>query len=144
MRVLNEFEKVWKIHNDLLEQAIKYLLVGGVCTVLDFGVLFILAEICGVNYIEASSLSFLCGVILNYFICTYWVFNVHVVKKKRYEFVLYLFISLIGLGVNTVVIWALTELFGLYFMFSKLLATGFTYIWNFFARKYFLHSEQHD
>ncbi|MBR2638055.1 MAG: GtrA family protein [Bacteroidaceae bacterium] len=128
------------IHNKLLKQAIKYLFVGGICTVLDFATLFILAEFFNINYIVASSISFLCGVILNYFICTYWVFDVHVVKKKRYEFLLYLFISIIGLAVNTVAIWALTEYLGIYFMLSKLLATGFTYFWNFFARKYLLHN----
>jgi putative flippase GtrA len=102
--------------------------------------LFLLAEFCGVNYVIASSVSFLCGVTLNYFICTYWVFDVHVIKKKRYEFLLYLFISLIGMVVNTFAIWALTEYLGIYFMLSKLLATGFTYFWNFFARKYLLHN----
>lgn len=128
------------IKSKLLKQAIKYLFVGGICTVLDFSVLFLLAEFCGVNYVIASSVSFLCGVTLNYFICTYWVFDVHVIKKKRYEFLLYLFISLIGMVVNTFAIWALTEYLGIYFMLSKLLATGFTYFWNFFARKYLLHN----
>ena len=89
------------IKSKLLKQAIKYFFVGGICTILDFSVLFLLAEFCGVNYVIASSVSFLCGVTLNYFICTYWVFDVHVIKKKRYEFLLYLFISLIGMVVNT-------------------------------------------
>lgn len=128
------------IRNKLLKQAIKYFFVGGICTVLDFFILFLLAELFGINYVIASSVSFLCGVTLNYFICAYWVFDVHVVKKKRYEFLLYLFISLIGMAVNTVAIWMLTEYLGLYFMLSKLLATGFTYFWNFFARKYLLHN----
>ena len=140
IRASHKIAVALNLRNKLLKQAIKYFFVGGICTILDFSVLFLLAEFCNINYVISSSISFLCGVTLNYFICTYWVFDVHVVKKKRYEFLLYLFISLIGMAVNTVAIWALTEYLGLYFMLSKLLATGFTYFWNFFARKYLLHN----
>ena len=50
----------------------------------------------------------------------------------------FIIITGIGLGINTIFIWSFTELFGLYFMLSKLLATFATYWWNFGARKYFL------
>jgi putative flippase GtrA len=125
--------------NEILRQAVKYLVVGGTCTLLDFSILYILAEWMGMNYIIASVISFLCGVMLNYFACTYWIFHVRIIQKKRYEFLLYVLISLVGLLINTGTIWLLTTYASIYFMYSKLLSTIVTYFWNFLSRKYLLH-----
>ena len=129
-----------KFRNETFQQAIKYLFVGGICTALDFLVLFLLVELCHINYIIASVFSFICGVILNYFICTYWIFKVRFIKKKKYEFLVYIAVSIVGLGINTFCIWGLTNFFHFYFMISKLLSSVVTYFWNFCIRKYFLHS----
>lgn len=131
--------KINKGDSELLRQAVKYLFVGGICTVIDFAILYVLVECYYVNYIVASIVSFMCGVILNYFACTLWIFDVSVIKNKWQEFFWYLLISLVGLGINTLCIWQLTHYWGVYFMVSKLGAAAITYFWNFFSRKYLLH-----
>lgn len=135
---------VRKIHryikNELLVQAVKYSMVGGVCTILDFSILFILTDFFGVNYIISSIISFMIATILNYILCVTWIFELRVVKKIYQEFIFYLVISGIGLMVNTLFIWSFTEFLGFYFMISKLFATGVVFVWNFGARRYFLHT----
>ena len=128
-----------KVNGRLLGQAIKYFFVGGVCTFVDFVILYILVECFSLNYIVASVISFMCGVILNYFACRLWVFEVRIIEKRWYEFLSYLLISLVGLGINTLCIWILTHFVGLYFMISKLGAAFVSYFWNFLSRKYLLH-----
>lgn len=125
--------------NQTLLQGIKYVFVGGTCTVLDFLILFVGAEWLGYPYLPVSIFSFLCGVVLNYFLCTYWIFKVHIVGRATIEFGLYVLISLVGLLINTGVIYVATSLCGLYVMVSKLLSAAITYFWNFFARKFLLH-----
>ena len=127
------------IKNQTAIQSIKYMFVGGTCTVLDFLILYIGAELLGLNYLPVSVFSFLCGVVLNYFLCTYWIFKVRVVNQVAIEFGLYVLISLVGLAINTGVIYVCTGMFGLYVMASKLLSAAITYFWNFFARKFLLH-----
>jgi putative flippase GtrA len=80
------------------------------------------------------------GTVLNYYLCTFWIFKIRVVGNRNHEFLYYAGITAIGLGINTLLIWIFTEFIGLYFMLSKLLATFITYWWNFGARKYFLHT----
>lgn len=139
MQLIHQVLELLGIRNVLLKQGIKYIFVGGLCTLLDFTLLFVGAELLGLNYLEVSVFSFLCGVVLNYILCTYWIFRVRVVNQIAVEFLLYVLISLVGLGINTFVIWAGTEYLGLYFMVSKLLSAAITYFWNFFARKFMLH-----
>jgi len=126
--------------NETFKQAIKYFIVGGFCTILDFALLFILTKFFSVNYIIASIFSFMAGAILNYYLCVLWIFKIRTIKKRYYEFIYYMIITSIGLGLNTLVIWSVTMSIGLYFMYSKLVATFVTYWWNFGARKYFLHT----
>ena len=139
LNIINNILSKLGIKNQLAIESIKYLFVGGVCTLLDIAILFISVEICKLNYLPCSVFSFISGVILNYFLCTFWVFNVRILKKKRYEFLLYVVISLIGLGINTACISFFTSIVGLYFLISKLLSCVLTYFWNVFARKFLLH-----
>lgn len=126
--------------NETFTQAAKYFIVGGFCTVLDFAMLFVLTHFAGLNYVTSSIISFMSGTVLNYYLCTFWIFKIRVVENRHYEFFYYAIITAIGLGINTLLIWSFTEFIGLYFMLSKLLATFVTYWWNFGARKYFLHT----
>ena len=125
---------------ETINQAGKYSIVGGICTVLDFALLFIVTHYLGVNYIISSIISFTSATILNYYLCISWIFTFRVVSNKYQEFLFYLVISGVGLTFNTVIIWGATEFFGFYFMISKIFATGLVFVWNFGARKYFLHS----
>ncbi len=128
------------LKHEIVNQAAKYSIVGGVCTILDFALLFIVTHYLGVNYIISSMISFLVATILNYYLCVSWIFKFRAVKKKYQEFLFYLVISGVGLTLNTVIIWGVTEFLGYYFMVSKIFATGLVFVWNFGARKYFLHS----
>jgi putative flippase GtrA len=80
------------------------------------------------------------GTILNYYLCTLWIFKIRVIENRYHEFTYYLIITGVALGINTLLIWGFTAILGLYFMLSKVFATVGTYCWNFWARKYFLHT----
>jgi putative flippase GtrA len=128
------------IKNETFRQAIKYLIVGGVCTIIDFALLYTLTKFCGLNYLVSSTISFLSGTFLNYYLCTFWIFKVRAVEKIHHELLYYIIITMVGLGISVLLIWVFTHFLGFYFMISKLLATFVTYWWNFGARKYFLHT----
>lgn len=125
--------------NKTVTQAAKYLVVGGICTIVDMVLLYILAEYIGLFYLLAAAISFTTGVTLNYFLCTGWIFEESKIKNKGVEILMYFVISIIGLLINVVGIWLLTNFLSLHFMLSKFLATALTLIWNFCSRKYLLH-----
>jgi putative flippase GtrA len=127
---------------ELVTQAGKYFIVGGFCTLIDFALLFYFTHFFKINYLLSSVISFMSATILNYYLCTYWIFKVRSVENKHLEFLYYILITGVGLGINSLLIWFCTAFLGYYFMLSKLFATFVTFWWNFGARKYFLHNQQ--
>lgn len=128
------------IKNDTFTQAVKYFVVGGFCTLLDFTILYGLTHFLHFHYVWSSIISFMSGTILNYYLCTFWIFKIRVVENRNLELFYYFIITAVGLSINTLLIWGFTEFLSLYFMLSKALATIVTFWWNFGARKYFLHT----
>lgn len=120
-------------------QFIRYIFVGGTAFIVDAGMLFILHNM-GMHYLVATACAFIAGLITNYVICKKVVFvttNKHV--ERIVEFAIYGFIGVAGLALTEVIMFFITDIFGLYFMLSKAITTSIVLIWNFIARKVILY-----
>ena len=119
--------------NSLL-QFFRYCLVGGIATVVDWGVLYLTEKL--VHYLLAAVAGFVCGLVCNYSLSKWMVFNGSNAKvDARQEFLAYTAIGVAGLGITLVLMYVMTEWLRLYFMVSKVIATVLVLIWNFLARK---------
>lgn len=127
----------------LKSEFFKYAIIGGMATIIDAGLLFILTDLLGVFYIASNVLGFSGGLVFNYRMSIRYVFKNSKYDRKT-EFVLYAAIGVFGLFLNTGLLWLLTERFGIYYMISKLLATGFVFVCNYLLRKYLLFKEAHE
>ncbi len=122
-------------------QMIRYSFAGGVAFVVDFSILVTLTEWVGLNYLLSAIIGFTVGIVTVYLISTYWVFPVRTIKNRHKEFVVFSIIGIVGLCFNELFLWLFTEYARMYYMISKLLATGLVYFWNFLARKYILFNK---
>ncbi len=124
--------------DNTLIQLFRYTFVGGFAFVVDFGSLFALTEYAGLHYLVSATIAFGLGLTTNYLISVVWVFSERRFDSRWLEFALFGGIGVIGLGINDLCMWSVTEFVGLHYMGSKIVATGIVYFWNFFARKYLL------
>ena len=120
----------------LFIQIFKFLLVGGMATIIDFVLLYFLKDIIKLDLIIANSLSFIISVIYNYYASITFVFNVD--KNNTKVFIIFVLFSAAGLGINNIILWILTNVFKLYYLLSKIIATVFVMIFNFVTRKKFM------
>lgn len=127
----------------LKSEFIRYGLIGGMATILDASILFLLTDIVGLFYIVSNIMGFLSGLIFNYLLSIQYVFKVSKYNRKK-EFILFALIGVFGLFLNTSLLWFLTDQIGLYYMLSKLLATGLVFVSNYLLRKYMLFEEAHE
>jgi putative flippase GtrA len=127
----NQTNKTWV-------QFLRYILVGGIVFIIDFGSLFILTEVFGIYYLISAALAFTLGLIANYFLSISWVFNIRILTKKHFEFGVFALIGIIGLFFNEVLIWVLTEDQGINYLISKIFTSILILFWNFYARKFIL------
>jgi len=136
-------------------QFFRYALVGVTAFIVDFGTLFFLTRSVffqkGFARIIAVSIAFILGLIVNYILSVLWVFQKRNVGNKKFEFIIFSIVGLIGLGMNELFIWLFTEyIFAMYFyiadiqariLISKIISTVVVYLWNFFARKFTLFKD---
>ncbi|MDR3665986.1 MAG: GtrA family protein [Ignavibacteriaceae bacterium] len=130
-----------KTDNTLL-QLFRYSFVGGFAFLIDFGTLFILTEYCHLYYLVSAGLAFILGLMVNYFLSLKWVFNSRTIGNRWLEFLFFSAIGLIGLGLNELFLWILTDFLAIYYLISKIITTFIVYFWNFFARKMMLFNKK--
>ena len=133
--------RVNKEKEHLLIQIFKFLLVGGIATIIDFVFLYLFRDIVKLNLILANTLSFIISVTYNYIASISFVFNVNNGKSKKKNFILFITVSIIGLIINNIILYIVTKMFKLYYILSKVIATIFVMIFNFITRKRFLENK---
>ena len=62
------------------------------------------------------------------------------VKKKQgtKEFIIFIILSVIGLGINSLIMYLMVDIFKIYYMISKLVSTFIVMVYNFITRKIFI------
>ncbi len=122
----------------LIAQIMKFGVVGVIAFVIDYGLMVLLTEAFGVNYLISATVSFAVSVTFNYFASMRYVFRHKEGMSKRREFVIFVVLSVIGLGINDLIMWLGTDLGGISYLITKLVATFIVMVWNFVTRKRFL------
>ncbi|NDP20696.1 MAG: GtrA family protein [Paludibacter sp.] len=128
--------------NNTFVQLFRYTQVGGIAFIVDFGLLLLLTEYFNVHYLISAGISFLIGLLLNYYLSIKWVFTIRTFEKKWIELLFFSLIGLIGLGLNEFLLWVFTDILLLYYLISKFFTSFIVYFWNFFVRKFLLFTSK--
>ena len=124
-------------NNKLLMQILKFGVVGGTSFLIDYGIFTILSQLLNIHYLIASIISFSISVIYNYILSIKWVFDVSK-KQTAKEFVIFIVLSVIGLGLNSFIMYISVDLLHIHEMISKIIATAIVMVYNFITRKIFI------
>jgi len=117
-------------------QYFRYLICGGLATLTDVSLLYILTHPFAVHYLFAAAASFLTGMVVNYTLNTILVFKSSGQVKK--EFPLFALIGIGGLLWTELIMWILVDKLSFFIMVAKIVAILLVLQWNFFMRKRFV------
>lgn len=125
------------IHSKIFKQLFRFGIVGFTAFLIDAGLLYILTDFLHIHYLISSVISFIVSLIYNYILSIFWVFDVK--KKQTYkEVLLFTILSVIGLGINQLVMYVGVDFLNIYYMLCKIMATIIVMIYNFITRKIFI------
>lgn len=136
---------------NLMEQILKFGVVGFVCFLIDFGITTGFTNFLGVHYLISKFLGFVVSAVVNYILSIKFVFTKKKEMDKKKEFTVFIILSAFGLLINEVVMYVCMD--GIYVnngflqeavtremmvSLSSIVATGIVMVYNFISRKLFL------
>ena len=104
----------------LIAQLMKFGVVGVIAFIIDYGLLALLTEAFGVNYLVSATISFTVSVVFNYVASMRYVFTHKEGMSRRREFIIFVVLSVIGLGINNACMWAGVELLSVHYLITKI------------------------
>lgn len=113
--MISRLAAISPIHPKETERFIKFAIVGTVGAIVDFAILNLLVFGFGVPDLVANAISFTCAVISNFTWNRLWTYPESRQFRKRRQLPQFVLVSIVGLGINTVV---------LYFVDSFLIGLG--------------------
>lgn len=125
----------------LIEQFLKFGVVGAISFCIDYGILMLLSQGLGWDPVLSAGISFTVSVVFNYLASMRYVFTHRDDMSRGREFVIFIVLSVIGLGINELCMAAGVAALGdsaLAVTGTKLFATAVVMVWNFVSRKKWL------
>src|SRR5580698_5983720 len=119
----------------VVQEAIGYAGVSACAFIIDIAVLFILVHYLSWWYVAAATVSFLVGLLVTYVLSVTRVFKYRRLKDSRIEFASFAGIGVVGAGINAAGIFLGVKILGVHYLLAKCGAAGFTFVWNFAARR---------
>ena len=136
---------------------LRFMMVGAVGTVIDFGVSNLLIHGFGATLVLAGSISFICAVFSNFTLNRYWTYPDSRTKAIHHQLAQFALVSIIGLGIRVVtlaiiepIVFGVVQTLSLPFnLTAKVVADNLTLglaiaivtLWNFFANRYWTYGD---
>jgi len=122
----------------LILQYCRFAAVGITSLIVDYVIMVFLTETTTLGYFNACAFSYTISVFVNYMLSMRFVFHGKENMSKVKEASIFFALSLIGLGLNQIVMWIAVDVFHIYYTLAKLLSTMIVTNYNFISRKKFL------
>lgn len=125
---------------NLFLQFMRYIFVGGIATIVDLTILFLLTDYAYIHHLVSTVIAFVAGLATNFFLSKCLVFKANKARVNVVmEFISYAIIGVIGLSITELIMYFFTDNLHLYYMISKVVATVIVLFWNYIARKIIIY-----
>lgn len=115
-------------------EMMRFIIVGVITFVVDYGLLYISTEYIGLYYMYSTAIAFIAAVIFNYWLCVIYVFK-NVQRQTSKQAILFVGSSVVGLGLNQICMWFFVEIFGIYYMLAKIISIIIVMAWNYIMKR---------
>lgn len=125
----------------IVGQFLRYFVTGGLAFIVDFGAFALALYYFDIHYLVANLIGLMAGNVVNYLLTVGWVFSTEKRKMEKHvvlEVVVFVTISLVGMGLNEFLMYVFVGLLAIQEMVSKVGAAIIVLVYNFLARKFIL------
>jgi putative flippase GtrA len=113
----------------MLKKLIRFLIVGGISTIINYLTFFILLKNLGVNYLTSSGIGYILGLGLGFFLNKVWTFNCN--SKSIALKIKYFIVYMVNLGISLILLKYLSLHLNINPMIGNIVSIIYTTIFNF-------------
>jgi len=124
------------IQRKQIVEFLKYALVGFSGIFVNLLFLYFLTDVAGIYYLISSVFSFGIATFHNFILNKIWTFKENFREKIFIKSGKFFAVAGVSLLVNIFFLYFFTEIMGIYYLFSQILASGFTLVTNFSGNKF--------
>ncbi|PIR44947.1 MAG: hypothetical protein COV10_01945 [Candidatus Vogelbacteria bacterium CG10_big_fil_rev_8_21_14_0_10_51_16] len=128
---------------DRHKRIIKYGIAGGTAGVTDLALLYFFTEVAGFHYLFSSTLAFVVAFAISFFLQKLWTFRDDSMERVHTQAIIYLMVALANLGMNTLLMYLLVSLSGLWYIFAQVVASLAIASYTFFINKLYIFRKRH-
>ena len=120
-----------------LRQLSKFVVIGSISALINFLILYSFTEWLKVWYLISCILGFVISAIFNFLVNKFWTFN-NLIKGRQAlnQLLRFSIVSVLGLVINILIIYSLTEFVGFDYRISWVFACLIVLFWNFGFNKF--------
>jgi len=118
-----------------LYEFFKFGIVGLSGAVLNLMVFYLMTRFLGVHYMGSAVVAFVLAATSNYLLNKVWTFNEKIGHKIARKFVQFFVVSIVTLGINLGILFALVENVGIHYMLAQAIAILLSMIFNYVGNK---------
>jgi putative flippase GtrA len=122
----------------LIHEAFRYIAVSALGLLVDITILWILVHYFSWGYLWSATASFVAGLVIGYVLSVTLVFKYRRLKNQHIEFASFAAIGVVGIAINALAMSIGVKFLGLHYLIAKCGSAGFTFLWNFLARRQLL------
>lgn len=112
----------------------KFLLIGGISTIINYGLFYVLFTVGGIAYIVSAIAGYVIGLLFGYFFNRMWTFE-STNSRKVHEFSKYLLVYMISLIFSMLFLAFLVEYVAIDALIANVFAIGLSTVMNFVGCK---------
>lgn len=112
---------------------IRYLIAGGTAACVNLAILYIFTHYFNLWYLLSSVIAFLLAFCVSFGLQKFWTFKDHVTDDLHKQGGVYLLITLINLGINTLLMYMFVDHFGLHYLPAQVLTGGLLAVVSYYA-----------
>ena len=134
--LVNFISKCWFyfIEHKKFGKPLRYMLIGGICGMLDLLLLYVFVNYFHIWYLHAAITSFIIVLMIGYSGQKYFTFKNY---KENYKEQLAVFFVVAGIGLimNTFLMFLFVSLMNIWYILASIIVKFIILIWNYFANK---------
>ena len=121
---------------------VRYFICGITAAATNIGLLYIFTDLVGVWYLYSSIIAFLLALIVSFVLQKFVVFKDQNIVKIHHQFSRFFIAAVFGVLTNTILVYLCTDVLGIWYILSQIIAGFFVMIQNFILYKFFIFNEK--